>query len=136
LTNRETSPLTRAELIEAVRQQVGLSHRDAGEILETMLNCISEVIAGGGQVYFNEVGRFRVRFTRPRPGRNPKTGVAAQVPARNRPTFTMSPSLRAELRLFMNQMELNKIDAAPGGPTGDESDSLNSWDDGPGPQKS
>jgi nucleoid DNA-binding protein len=97
LTNSENIPLTRADLIEALRQKVALSAGDASEILEDVLETISEVLQNSGQFIVPNLGRFYIKFTPARPGRNPKTGLSAVVPAQLKPTFNMSRHLRAKM---------------------------------------
>ncbi|MDR2442663.1 MAG: HU family DNA-binding protein [Deltaproteobacteria bacterium] len=97
MTIRDQPPLTRAELIENVRHKVGISAREASDILETMIDACVEELTQGGQIYISELGRFSVRWTSQRPGRNPKTGDPAMVPAKNRPTFAMSNTLRSAM---------------------------------------
>jgi integration host factor subunit alpha len=97
LTNRDLTPLTRAELVQVLRDRVGLSARDASRVLDTTLRVMTDHLAEAGRIQIAELGRFEVRHTPTRPGRNPKTGVAADVPARFRPCFNMSRSLRARM---------------------------------------
>jgi nucleoid DNA-binding protein len=91
------SPLTRAEIIQELRDRLSLSGKDAGKILENFLECVSEILEGSGQVSLIGLGRFQIKRTPSRPGRNPKTGHSAEVPAKLRPTFTMSRVLRDKM---------------------------------------
>ena len=97
MTNRETKPLTRADLVADLRQSVGLSGRDASRVLDSALRIICDVLAGEGQVVLPDLGRFMVKSTPSRPGRNPRTGEAADIPAKMRPILRASRSLRAKM---------------------------------------
>ncbi|MDR2405076.1 MAG: HU family DNA-binding protein [Deltaproteobacteria bacterium] len=90
-------PLTRAELIEILRDRLSVSLKDANRLIESTLDIIADVMQDKGSVSLAGLGRFQVKLTPARPGRNPKTGAYAEVPGRYRPTFTMSRSLRERL---------------------------------------
>jgi len=92
------SPLTRRVLVDRLRARLGLSAREAGEILDDFLEILSDQLAEGGAASFRGLGRFETRLSPPRPGRNPATGEVVTIPARRRPVFTLSPDLRAALR--------------------------------------
>jgi nucleoid DNA-binding protein len=87
-------PLTRRDLIEALRSSPGLSAAEAGALVGAFLETIAAQLAEGGVVTLSGLGRFESRFSPARPGRNPATGQPALVPARRRPVFTLSRNLR------------------------------------------
>jgi nucleoid DNA-binding protein len=84
-------------LVAELRERVGLSARDASRILDSALRIVCEVLADEGQVNIPELGRFMVLPTPSRPGRNPKTGEPVEIPAKLRPIFRPSRSLRARM---------------------------------------
>ncbi|MDR3153533.1 MAG: HU family DNA-binding protein, partial [Deltaproteobacteria bacterium] len=90
-------PLTRSDIVRTIRDRLSLSGRDAGRVLQAMIDCLAEAMAEGRTVSIAGLGRFGVRDSPARPGRNPKTGVFAAVPGRRRPYFSMS-------RVFRNRM--------------------------------
>jgi nucleoid DNA-binding protein len=90
--------LTRRVLVDRLRARLGLSAREAGELLDDFLEILADQLAEGGAASFRGLGRFETRLSPPRPGRNPVTGEAVTIPARRRPVFTLSPDLRAVLR--------------------------------------
>jgi nucleoid DNA-binding protein len=90
--------LTRRVLVDRLRARLGLSAREAGEILDSFLDTLAGQLAEGGAVSLRGLGRFETRLSPPRPGRNPATGQPVSIPARRRPVFTLSPDLRARLR--------------------------------------
>ncbi|MDR3037726.1 MAG: HU family DNA-binding protein [Candidatus Adiutrix sp.] len=89
--------MTRRGLVDRLRARLGLSAREAGEILDAFLEVLTAHLAEGGAVTLSGLGRFDTRLSPPRPGRNPATGRQALVPARRRPVFTLSPALRKRL---------------------------------------
>jgi integration host factor subunit alpha len=82
--------ITRAQLGEAVYQEVGLSRNESADLLETVLNQLSEALAKGESVKISSFGTFSVRQKGQRIGRNPKTGE--KVPILPRKVLVFRPS--------------------------------------------
>ena len=86
--------VTRANLAEAVYRRVGLSRQEAGELVESVLEEMSDTLARGETVKLASFGSFLVRAKSQRMGRNPKTGVDAVIAARRVMTFKPSYVLK------------------------------------------
>ena len=82
--------ITRSQLSEAVYQEVGLSRNESADLLESVLNKISQTLAGGESVKISSFGSFSVRNKGQRIGRNPKTGE--EVPILPRKVLVFRPS--------------------------------------------
>ncbi|WP_111734278.1 integration host factor subunit alpha [Roseovarius amoyensis] len=82
--------LTRMDLSEAVFHEVGLSRNDSAQLVESVLNHISDALVRGEQVKISSFGTFSVREKSARVGRNPKTGQ--EVPIQPRRVLTFRPS--------------------------------------------
>jgi integration host factor subunit alpha len=82
--------LTRADLTEAVYRNVGLSRNESAELVETILEKITERLEQGETVKLSSFGTFSVRSKKQRIGRNPKTGE--EVPIKPRRVLTFRPS--------------------------------------------
>lgn len=82
--------VTRAELSEAVYEEVGLSRNESSELVETVLDEIAEALEQGEVVKISSFGSFSVRQKGERVGRNPKTGE--EVPIQPRRVLTFRPS--------------------------------------------
>ena len=82
--------ITRAELSEAVYQEVGLSRNESADLLELVLSEISNALAQGEAVKISSFGSFSVRSKGQRLGRNPKTGE--EVPILPRKVMVFRPS--------------------------------------------
>ena len=74
--------ITRAQLTEAVYQEVGLSRNESSELVESLLSEVSEALVRGEMVKFSSFGSFSVRDKNERIGRNPKTGEVSILPRR------------------------------------------------------
>lgn len=86
--------ITRAELTEAVCQQLGTARPDASAIIETILSTVSTALARGEEVKLSGFGAFELRDKAARTGRNPKTGEEARITPRRVLVFKASPVLK------------------------------------------
>ncbi|MEN8195264.1 MAG: integration host factor subunit alpha [Pseudomonadota bacterium] len=86
----ESKTVTRAQLGEAVYQEVGLSRHESAEMVESLLAEISGALQKGEMVKISSFGSFSVRRKGERIGRNPKTGE--EVPILPRTVLIFRPS--------------------------------------------
>ena len=84
------STLTRMDLSEAVFREVGLSRNESADLVETVLDHVSDALVGGESVKISSFGTFSIRSKNERIGRNPKTGE--EVPIAPRRVLTFRPS--------------------------------------------
>jgi len=82
--------LTRMDLSEAVFREVGLSRNESADLVESVLQHMSDALVDGEQVKISSFGTFSVRDKNERVGRNPKTGEEAPIPPRRVLTFRPS----------------------------------------------
>lgn len=82
--------LTRMDLSEAVFREVGLSRNESSQLVERVLELMSDSLVDGEQVKISSFGTFSVRSKTARVGRNPKTGEEAPIPPRRVLTFRPS----------------------------------------------
>ena len=87
--------LTRADLSEAVHQEVGLTRQDCAGLVERTLDLIAEALERGQVVKLSGFGVFQVRAKRARMGRNPKTGEPASIDPRRVISFRASQVMKA-----------------------------------------
>ena len=81
---------TRSDLSEAVYREIGLSRNESAQMVETILERISQALVDGENVKISSFGTFAVREKGPRMGRNPKTGE--EVPIGPRRVLVFRPS--------------------------------------------
>jgi integration host factor subunit alpha len=84
------STVTRADLSEAVYQEVGLSRNESSDLVESVLDEIAGALVRGEMVKISSFGSFAVRQKGQRVGRNPKTGE--EVPILPRRVLVFRPS--------------------------------------------
>jgi integration host factor subunit alpha len=86
--------LTRADLAEAVYQEVGLSRKNAVDMVEKLLDTMSDTLVKGNTIKVSGFGNFAVRQKNERIGRNPKTGQEVPITARRVLIFRASHLLK------------------------------------------
>ena len=82
--------LTRSDLSEAVYREVGLSRNESADLVESILQHISDALVAGETVKRSSFGTYSVREKGARVGRNPKTGE--EVPIEPRRVLVFRPS--------------------------------------------
>ena len=93
----KTETLTRADLCEAVHDEVGLTRQDCAGLVERTLELIAEALQHGQTVKLSGFGVFQVRAKRAREGRNPKTGEPAAIEPRRVIGFRASQVMKARI---------------------------------------
>lgn len=89
--------LTKAEVAEHLYEKVGLSKRDAKDMVEIFFEQIRETLESGEQVKLSGFGNFDLRQKSERPGRNPKTGEDIPISARKVVTFRPGQKLKSRV---------------------------------------
>ncbi len=93
----EAGSLTRADLSEAMHNQIGLSRAECSHLVESILVHMSDALTKGEPVKISGFGTFMLRDKLARVGRNPKTGVEVPIAPRRVLTFRASPQMRAKV---------------------------------------
>lgn len=93
--------VTRADLAEAVYQAVGLSRTESAELVERVLEMLSDALIEGNNVKLSSFGSFQVRSKNQRIGRNPKTGEEVPILPRQVLVFKPSNVLKAKINKSM-----------------------------------
>ena len=89
--------VTRADLTEALHEEVGLTRQDCATLVERTLDLVAEAMARGETVKLSGFGVFQVRAKRQRMGRNPKTGAPAAIDPRRVIGFRASQVIKARI---------------------------------------
>ena len=85
--------MNKAQLIEAVAQSV-CSKKEAQTAVETILASIKSSLKKKEDVTISGFGTFKVKETKARTGRNPKTGETIKIPAKKKVAFRASKELK------------------------------------------
>ena len=93
----QNSTITRIHLSEAVFSEVGLSRYESAQLVESVLEHISNALVKNEVVKISSFGTFSPRNKSARIGRNPKTGAEAEISGRR--VITFRPSQRMKDRV-------------------------------------
>lgn len=91
------STLTRADIADELHRTIGLSRAESADLVEQVLEIISEALLAGENVKLSSFGSFILREKGQRVGRNPKTGVEVVIQPRRVLTFRPSQILRQRI---------------------------------------
>ena len=89
--------MTKADLVEIVFEKVGLSKKEAQDIIEIIFDTIKQSFAEGESVKIPGFGTFNVRKKNARRGRNPQTGQELEITPRRVLTFKASNQMKAAI---------------------------------------
>ena len=89
--------LTKANIVNLLREQLGLPKKDCLKIVNAYFEEISKGLENGEEIKIPKLGNFVVKHKKSRPGRNPKTGQQYQISDRNVVSFKASKKLRESL---------------------------------------
>ncbi len=90
----ETPTLTKAELSDMLFERLGLNKRESKDMVEAFFELVHGALVEGDDVKLSGFGNFQIRQKAPRPGRNPRTGEAIPIKARQVVTFHASQKLK------------------------------------------
>ena len=91
------SALSKAIIVDALCNEVGLAKSDARDVLEHFFEVIGQTLEQGRNVKLSGFGNFILRDKPSRPGRNPKTGEDIPVDARRVVTFKSGLKLKTKI---------------------------------------
>lgn len=82
------------ELIDAISADNGLTKADGRKIVDQVFESIAAALANGDEVAIGGFGKFSVKNTPAREGRNPSTGATIQIAAGRKVGFTVAKGLK------------------------------------------
>ena len=86
--------MKKADLVEAIAKETGLTKADATRALEATFEVITAALKKGERVPVAGFGTFNVSKRKAREGRNPQTGATVKIPARKAVTFKAGTALK------------------------------------------
>jgi len=98
--------LTKANIVQAVAEQIGFPNNHSSEIVETLLEIIKSALESGEDVLISNFGKFSVKEKRLRRGRNPATGEDMMLAPRKVVAFRCSKQLREKINGQPNRFDL------------------------------
>ena len=85
---------TTSDLAEQLSNTHGLAKADARKVIDAILANITAAVATGEEVSLNGFGKFKLKDTPERQGRNPSTDEAITIAASRKLTFAPAKAVR------------------------------------------
>jgi len=89
--------MTKSDLIERLAGKADMTRPRAEELLDFLLNEVTEALKKGEKVNISGFGTFTVSNRKARTGRNPKTGEPIEIPASRSAKFKAGKTLKEAL---------------------------------------
>ena len=86
--------MNKAELVEEVAREVGLTKKDTNSVIDAMTSAITDALANGNKVTLVGFGTFLIQRRKARQGVNPQTGAKINIPAKDVPKFRPGSALK------------------------------------------
>lgn len=85
------------DLIDAVATATGNTKADAKKAVDAVFSTIADAAAKGDEVSVSGFGKFKVKETAAREGRNPATGEAMKIAASKKLSFSVAKAVKDKL---------------------------------------
>jgi integration host factor subunit beta len=86
--------MNKLELIDTLKNECGLSKKDASAVVELFFDNMSDALARGDRVEIRGLCSFYVKEYQSYKGRNPRTGESVQVAPKKLPFFKCGKELK------------------------------------------
>ncbi len=86
--------MNKSEMIEAMSQKLNLPQREAGSVINSILDSMTDALAKGDNIEIRGFGSFTVKEYETYYGRNPKTGEKIEVKPKKLPFFKVGKELK------------------------------------------
>jgi DNA-binding protein HU-beta len=86
--------MNKGQLIDAVSSDTGLKKTEVAKALDSILDNVQGSLMNGSDVSLVGFGTWKKKSRSARTGRNPQTGKAIDIPAKNTVTFTAGKQLK------------------------------------------
>ena len=89
--------MNNSDLAEALAGENGITKADARKLVDAVFVQIAGAAAKGEEISLNGFGKFKVKDSPAREGRNPATGATMQIAASKKLTFTPAKAVKDQL---------------------------------------
>ncbi|MBW4332242.1 HU family DNA-binding protein [Stakelama sp. CBK3Z-3] len=86
-----------AELADQIAIDHDIAKADARKIIDAVFGAITDAAAKGDEIALNGFGKFKVKESTAREGRNPSTGDTIQIAASKKLAFTPAKAVKDKL---------------------------------------
>lgn len=89
--------MNNSELVEKLAAAHNLTKTDAKKIVDSVFDAIAEAASSGDEIALNGFGKFKVKSSPAREGRNPANGETIQIAASKKLTFSPAKAIKDKL---------------------------------------
>ncbi|MFZ2997427.1 HU family DNA-binding protein [Sphingobium sp.] len=89
--------MNNSELAETLTAAHGLTKADARKLVDAVFEAIADAAGKGDEISLNGFGKFKVKDTPAREGRNPATGETISIKASKKLAFTPAKAVKDRL---------------------------------------
>ena len=86
-----------ADIADKLAAENGITKADAKKLVDGVFAAIAEAAAAGDEVSLPGFGKFKVKATEAREGRNPSTGATIQIAAAKKLGFSAAKAIKDKL---------------------------------------
>ena len=80
--------MNKEELVQEISKKAKVTQKEAGEVLNSLVETVQKTVAKGQKVTLVGFGTFEARKRAARTGRNPQTGKEIKIAAKTVPAFS------------------------------------------------
>lgn len=89
--------MNNSDLADSVAAENGLSKTDARKVVDGVFAAIADAAAKGDEISLNGFGKFKIKDSPAREGRNPSTGATIQIAASKKLAFSPAKAVKDKL---------------------------------------
>ena len=89
--------MNNADLADKIATANDLTKADARKLVDGIFAAIADAAAAGDEITLNGFGKFKVKASAAREGRNPSTGATIQIAASKKLTFAPAKAVKDKL---------------------------------------
>lgn len=90
--------MKKTDLVNAVAKNIGITKKDASDVVESVFETIATTLANGEEVDIAKFGKFKLNERPAREGRNPLTGEPISIKASKALSFKASSVLKSAVK--------------------------------------
>ena len=90
--------MTKADFVESLANTLNQTKSESERVLEAVVDVLKQALQRGEKIDLRGLGVFKVRETKPRQARNPRTGEAISVPSMKVPKFRAAKALKEAVK--------------------------------------
>jgi DNA-binding protein HU-beta len=86
--------MKKADFIQKLSEEINQSKKDTAAFIDAFINLITGTVKSGDEVVLPELGKFSLKKSPAREGRNPMTGATVKIAAKVTPKFRPSKKFK------------------------------------------